>query len=464
MNERHSGRLNTHKGKDTPQQYEEKKVRVVAELNQALARGATVGLGKKTSNLFRSRKQSDRHLIDVTDFNKVISVDEENLLAEVEGMTTFDDFTRETLKYGLLPAVVPELKSITVGGAMAGIAIESSSFKYGLMHETVVALEVLTGSGAVVPCLRTGEHQDLFFGFPNSYGTLGYALKLTVRLVRAKKYVELKHQKFDTAEAYFQAVKKACGRKDLDYVDGTVFDEHSHYLTTARFVDSAPFVSNYTYMQIYYQSIATKSVDYLTAYDYIWRWDTDWFWCSKNFGLQNPLLRIFARPWLRSTAYWKIMRWNRKYQFSEKLLRLRGIERQDESVIQDVQIPLEHAHQFLAFFHQAIGIRPIWICPTKSASQERYPTYKLDTDQLYINFGFWDVVPLPDGAQEGFFNRKVEQEVDQLQGCKSLYSTVFYEEKAFWQHYDRPNYQILKERYDPQGKLGDLYEKTVRRQ
>jgi len=402
-------------------------------------------------------------LIDVTDFNRVILVNEENLLAEVEGMTTFDDFTRETLKHGLLPAVVPELKSITVGGAMAGIAIESSSFKYGLVHETVVAMEVLTGSGTVVSCLRTNEHKDLFFGFPNSYGTLGYALKLTVRLVRAKKFVELKHEKFDTAKAYFQGVAKACGRKDLDFVDGTVIDEHSLYLTTARFVDKAPFLSHYTYLQIYYKSVSTKPVDYLTAYDYIWRWDTDWFWCSKNFGLQNTLVRAFARPWLRSTAYWKIMRWNRKYQFSEKLLKLRGIERQDESVIQDVQIPLERAHEFLALFHRAIGIKPVWVCPTKPASSERYPTYPLNADQLYINFGFWDVVPLPEGEKEGFFNRQVEQEVDRLQGRKSLYSTVFYDEKTFWQHHDRPNYQRLKGSYDPQGKLGDLFEKTVRR-
>jgi FAD/FMN-containing dehydrogenase len=436
---------------------------VVAELNQALARGATVGLGKKTSNLFRSRTQSARHLIDVTDFNEVISIDAENLLAEVEGMTTFDDFTKETLKQGLLPAVVPELKSITVGGAMAGIAIESSSFKYGLVHETVVAMEVLTGSGAVISCSRTNEHQDLFLGFPNSYGTLGYALKLTVQLVRAKNYVELRHGRFDTGAEYFPALEKACGSKELDFVDGTVFDEHSLYLTTGRFVESAPFLSDYTYRQIYYQSIAAREVDYLTAYDYIWRWDTDWFWCSKNFGLQRPLLRALARPWLRSTFYWKIMRWNRKYGFSDKLLRLKGSKRQEESVIQDVQIPLEHAAEFLAFFQRSIGIKPVWICPTKSASRERYPTYDLDPDKLYLNFGFWDVVPLPDGEKDGFFNRQVEAKVHQLKGRKSLYSTVFYDEETFWEHYDRSNYERLKERYDPQGRLGDLYEKTVRR-
>jgi FAD/FMN-containing dehydrogenase len=448
---------------DTPQQYEDKKDRLIAEFQEALARGATIGLGKKTSNLFRSRQHA-QHLIDVTGFNKVISIDDQNLLAEVEGMTTFDEFTRRTLKHGLLPAVVPELKSITIGGAMAGIGIESSSFRFGLVHETVTAMEVLTGSGTVVTCSRTNEHKDLFLGFPNSYGTLGYALKLTVQLVRAKKYVELRHEKFSDGKGYFQAVQGACARQDLDFVDGTVFDEQNLYLTTARFVDSAPFVSDYTYLQIYYKSLPQKQLDYLTAYDYIWRWDTDWFWCSKNVGAQIPLLRALARPWLNSTAYWQIMRWNRKYRLTDKLNRWRGVGYQEESVIQDVEIPVERSPEFLAFFQERIGIKPVWICPTRPASRDRYPTYSLEFGQLYINFGFWDVLPLPAGQQEGYFNRQVEQWVDALQGRKGLYSTVFYDEGTFWRHYNGSNYRTLKQKYDPLGKLKDLYDKVVRRQ
>ena len=447
---------------DTPQEYERKKGHIVAEFRDALARGATVGLGKKTSNLFRSREKAE-HLIDVSDLNRVIRIDEQSMLAEVEGMTTFNDFSKETLRHGLLPAVVPELKSITIGGAMAGGAIESSSFKHGLVHETVTAMEVLTGSGIVVSCSKTNEHKDLFFGFPNTYGTLGYALKLTVKLVRAKKYVQLSHERFTDAKEYFEAVKNACARKDLDFVDGSVFDEHTLYLTEGRFVDAVPFVSTYTYMQIYYQSILKKEVDYLTAYDYIWRWDTDWFWCSKNFGVQKPWLRAIAGPWLRSTAYSKIMHWNRKHQFAEKLLRWKGIDRQEESVIQDVQIPEERAHEFLSLFQEKIGIKPVWICPTKPASGDRYALYDLTFGQLYINFGFWDVVPLPDGEREGFFNRQVEQWVDKLNGFKGLYSTVYYDEKTFWQRYNGGDYQKLKKKYDPQGNLKDLFDK-VRRQ
>jgi FAD/FMN-containing dehydrogenase len=70
-----------------------------------------------------------------------------------------------------MPAVVPQLKTITLGGAVAGVGIESTSHARGLVHETVRELEVLTGDGAIVTCTPDNEHADLFFGFPNSYGT-----------------------------------------------------------------------------------------------------------------------------------------------------------------------------------------------------------------------------------------------------------------------------------------------------
>ena len=63
-------------------------------------------------------------------------------------------------------------------------------FKYGLVHETVREMEILLADGRIVVCSPSNEHRDLFFGFPNSYGTLGYVLKLRAQVVPVKKYVE----------------------------------------------------------------------------------------------------------------------------------------------------------------------------------------------------------------------------------------------------------------------------------
>ena len=50
----------------------------------------------------------------------------------LKGWFIFDDLLDYTLKYGYMPLVIPELRSITVGGVISGVGIESSSFKHGL--------------------------------------------------------------------------------------------------------------------------------------------------------------------------------------------------------------------------------------------------------------------------------------------------------------------------------------------
>ena len=163
----------------------------VERLGAALRSSAgPVRLRKRTSNLFRPRQDAERVLLDGTTLDHVIAIDPLARTAEVEGMTTYADLVDATLTHGLAPAVVPELKSITVGGATTGLGIESSAFRFGLVHETVDEFDVLVADGRVLHCSPT-EHTDLFCGFPNSYGSLGYATRLTVRLIPVAPFMRL---------------------------------------------------------------------------------------------------------------------------------------------------------------------------------------------------------------------------------------------------------------------------------
>ena len=60
------------------------------------------------------------------------------------GLITYEKLVAATLPEKLMPAVVPQLKTITLGGAVAGLGIESTSFRNGLPHESVVEMDVLT--------------------------------------------------------------------------------------------------------------------------------------------------------------------------------------------------------------------------------------------------------------------------------------------------------------------------------
>ena len=401
----------------TTDSHSRKKEALAARLSEERRAGQAVALQKETSNLFRDRADGPRRRLDVRHFNEVLSVG--NGFVDAEGMVTYEDLVAACLPHGVMPAVVPQLKTITLGGAVAGVGIESSSHRHGLVHDTVLELEVLLGDGRVVVATPDNEHADLFFGFPNSYGTLGYALRVKAKTIPVKPYVKLEHLRFSKGQDFFPELERLLKASAADFVDGVVFDPQEMYITLGRFIDRAPYTSDYTFEKIYYRSIAEREEDYLTVQDYLWRWDTDWFWCSKNVFAQNPLVRklVYGKDRLGSRTYTKIMRWNSRVGISRKIERLLGLH--SESVIQDVDIPIARAADFLDFYAREIALWPQWICPI-GFKGGRFSLYPM-RNEWYVNFGFWDVKRTREAFPPGHFNRLIERKVTELGGIKSLY-------------------------------------------
>ena len=438
--------------------------------------GAPVRLKKRTSNLFRPRAAVSSPGLDVAAFDGVLEVDPIRRTAQVLGMTTYEHLVDATLAHGLAPMCVPQLRTITLGGAVTGLGIESASFRQGTPHESVISMDILTGAGEILTVTGDADdpNRELFYGFPNSYGSLGYALRLEIELEPVRPYVEIRHVPYPSAAAMAEAISRFVqtpefeGRR-VDFIDGTVFSPEEQYLTLGFMVDEVPAglsVSDYTGMDIYYRSIQRIDRDCLTIHDYLWRWDTDWFWCSRAFGAQKPLIRrLWPKDRLRSDVYWKFVAFDRRHDVSGKLARLRR-QPQREPVVQDIEVPVDRLKAFLDFFHREVGIEPIWICPLKQRDPSaRWPLYEFDPAITYVNVGFWSTVPLPDGVspEAGSVNRRVEAVVTELDGRKSLYSTAFYDPATFWSIYGGQEYPALKQRYDPGGRLLGLYEKVVER-
>ncbi|MBA3522983.1 MAG: FAD-binding oxidoreductase [Geodermatophilaceae bacterium] len=442
-------------------------VRTLVAAYHRLPADASVRLAKPTSNLFRPRSAAG-HRLDVSAFSGVLDVDVAGRTADVMGMTTYEELVDATLPFGLMPLVVPQLKTITLGGAVTGLGIESSSFRNGGPHESVLELDVLTGDGTVVTATADNEHAELFAGFPNSYGSLGYALRLRIELEPVARFVSLRHVRAGSGAELAALIERACGSEGLDgvrpdFVDGTEFTPDESYLTLGTFTDTPAIPpSDYTGLAIYYRSIAERTEDVLSTRDYLWRWDTDWFWCSRAFGVQVPWVRrLVPRRYLRSSTYWKIIALETKHGVWAKHQARQG-KPPEERVIQDIEVPVARTAEFLRFLHEQTQIAPVWVCPLRQRDPAaRWPLYQLDPDALYVNVGFWSTVPIRPGESDGAHNRRIEAEVTRLGGRKSLYSTAFYAEDEFRRLYGGQTYDVLKKRYDPDGRLPGLYAKAV---
>jgi len=435
--------------------YEERKQRLIDSLRAA---AGGVSLGKRTSsNLFRyqPRARSGRR-IDLSGFNRVLGVDTVRRRLEVEGLATFESIVDHTLPHGLVPLITPELKHITIGGAIVGIGIESNCYRHGFVHDGMLEAEVLVPDGRIVACSAERE-PDLFRALPNSYGTLGYILRASMRLMPALPYVHLHTTRFSDVDAYLEAMRAATERTDLDFVEGTFYSENLFFLTVSRFVDKPPRVDDILRRNIFYRLIEREPDVYLTTKDYLFRYDPDWFWNVPETPAYN-LFRRFAPASMRNSGFYK-----RYIDAKTRLLGRVAPNRpeSEEPLIQDWEVPWERAAELTRFALREVdlGGRP-WIV-TAIRTPATPTLYPVKAGALYYNLGCYCQVRKPAGRDAYHYTRIMDRKCFDLGGIKMLYSSTFLSQAEFGRLYNGAEYDRLKARYDPHGRQRTLFEKCV---
>jgi len=462
---------------------EEHKERV-AEASAAAKKPGPLRMFKATaSNTFRvqqikNREQSQARL-DLSRFVHVLEINKEELWCDIEASATFETFSDAAMFQGTVPLVVPELRTITVGGAVVGMGIESSSFKHGFFHEGLLEADVLLPSGEVVTAKPTGDYEDLFKALPNSLGSFGYLLRLRMRIQPAKSIVKINKVWFKSPELLVKGLEDACGNADADYVDAVALSDAGGMVITGSFVDKVPTgdkLKPYGYWPIFYKTLTHEGMEYIPTENYLWRWDADWFWVAQVFpGLSFWIVRWLCGPEMLRSDIYKVFNDAVISNFSGPL----GLTKNEELVIQDIEIPLNRSADYIREFIQAVPSNrigkiklsrpgsskttvPIWLCPVIRTAA---PLFPMEDSKLFINFGFWDALKGPEtkgGLSTGRINSALEALTVKYGGIKTLYSTVYWPEEEFYKIYNEAHYKMIKAKYDPDGRLRSLYERVTR--
>ena len=163
-----------------------------------------------------------------TRMNRIIRIDTENLVAEVEPGVVTEEFQIAVEKLGLFyPPDPASLKFSTLGGNVAENAGGPRAVKYGVTRDFVMGLEVVLPTGEII---RTGGETykgvvgyDLTRLVVGSEGTLGVITKIIFKLLPLPEAKKTMLTIFDSIDGAARAVSTIIGAKiiptTLEFMD-----------------------------------------------------------------------------------------------------------------------------------------------------------------------------------------------------------------------------------------------------
>jgi FAD/FMN-containing dehydrogenase len=432
----------------TLDRHDAKVARIVAQL-EAHRGVRPLSLRKKTVSHQVPKAHDLRHhddKIDVGELTEILSIDPVVRICVAESGVTFVDLVHATLVHGLVPIVVPELATITIGGAVSGCSIESMSFARGGFHDTCLEYEVITATGEVLTCMPHNKHRLVFEMMHGSFGTPGILSKLVFELVPAKPFVHVTYERYRTLDDYQGAIRRRFEARDIDFMDGIIHSPHCYVLSLGRFVDNAPYTHRYDWMKVYYRSTAKRREDYLRTVDYFFRYDR---------GVTN----VRPKSLVGRALLGKLMNSTRWLEFADGLRWLLKSERPTITV--DLFVPFSKAPAFMEWYRREVGFFPVWVVPYRRVKD--YP-WLADSfwsalgDELFLDLAIYGM------RQRGRrdVHREIELKLREVGGIKTLISHNYYSRAEFWSIYNQRNYDEVKRIVDPDNQFRDLYEKTCR--
>jgi glycolate oxidase len=171
--------------------------------------------------------------------NRILRIDENDLIAVVEPGVVTGDLQREVESRGLFyPPDPASHQFCTIGGNVAECAGGLRAVKYGVTRDYVLGLEVVLPTGEIITTgaqtLKSVAGYDLTRLIVGSEGTLGIATRIILRLLPLPEYVRTLSAFFKTVDSAAAAASKIIAHRiiprALEFADHAALRAVENYL------------------------------------------------------------------------------------------------------------------------------------------------------------------------------------------------------------------------------------------
>ena len=361
----------------------------------------------------------------VNPFDDIIELNTTTKTVHVGAMIEIGKLMNYLYPLGYTLPVVPEFKSLTVGGLIVGGGgISSSSFKYGYFHYHCIEYTVVLGNGDIIKVSKE-KHAELFAALPLSYGTLGTIVDVKISILKIKPNVLLE---IECVSSEKEIVNTG---KEYDFIEGIMYSKDRIVMIKGIFVDKLvyPVIDNTMwYDEYYYQYINTYSKEGKTqcsmnGLEYFFRHDRGAFWIGKSLIGDHGVARTI-NPFINHASD--------KHNLSHSILR--RIFDYNKIIMDDVMIPSSLVSNVVSVVDSTYNIYPLWLCPCRMQQEET----------LFINIGIYGSVgSLKDTMEYNGFMKSIR-------GCIVM-------EKN---DENTKRYKILRNTYHAEGAFPNIDEKV----
>jgi cytokinin dehydrogenase len=403
---------------------------VLEALSWARSRGLTVstrGAAHSQSELAINRGGV---LLDMKSMGRILALDAEAQTITVEPGAIWRDVVARCVRHGLIPPVLTNNLSVTVGGTLSIAGIGVASFRYGAQTDNVEELEVATVDGTVHRCSRH-EKADLFWGVLSGLGQIAIILQAKLRLRRAKAMTRTYYLLYDEPRRFLEDARTAMESGRWDYIESWC----SPSLQGFKWVEGGrqPFARWFfpAHLTVEFEG---KEPDQAALLDGLRPYETLYVDDLPTHEFANRMLPAFD-------LWKKLGTWEHHHPWMEGILGYSVAGDFLDAVLPDLSPGVQVGGHVL-----------LW--PARSSVSE-VPLFMHPPEEHLIGFGILPAVP-PKLWEQAKPRLQMASELLTGMGGKRYLSGFIDFDQAQWREHFGPQWErlsALKELYDPEGRL-----------